>query len=118
LRRGRRRLEAREPLRLAIAAFEGLGLEAWSQRAQSELRASGGEAATPDRVDLDVLTAQELEIARMVSRGGSNREVAASLTLSPRTIEYHLSKIYVKLGISSRGELANVLPVETDRPLR
>jgi len=117
LRRGRRRLEAREPLRLAIAAFEGLGLEAWSQRAQSELRASG-EAATPDRVDLDALTAQELEIARMVSRGGSNREVAASLTLSPRTIEYHLSKIYVKLGISSRGELANVLPVETDRPLR
>jgi DNA-binding CsgD family transcriptional regulator len=110
LRRLRRRLESREHLRTAASAFGSLGLTAWAERARSELRASGetiSPLTTSDRADL---TVQEEQVARLVAVGASNREVAQRLHLSPRTVEYHLAKVYVKLGISSRSQLAGVLP--------
>ncbi|MFC8520767.1 LuxR C-terminal-related transcriptional regulator [Streptomyces sp. NPDC057257] len=106
LRRQRRRLEAREHLRSALAGFESLGTGAWAARAREELRASGEAVQDPGRRELPVLTAQEAQVAHMVGAGASNREVARILQLSPRTVEYHLSKVYVKLGISTRAQLA------------
>ena len=105
LRRGRRRTEAREQLRAALAAFERLGAVFWADRARSELRATGETARKRDPSTLSDLTPQELQIARLVSDGGSNKEVAAQLFLSPRTVEYHLRKVFMKLGIASRADL-------------
>jgi DNA-binding CsgD family transcriptional regulator len=106
LRRGRRPAQAREPLRSAIDRFDRLGAAAWADRARTELRASGQTVrARSDPAAVATLTAQELQIARMVASGASNQAVAAALFLSPRTVEYHLYKAYPKLGISSRAEL-------------
>jgi DNA-binding CsgD family transcriptional regulator len=112
LRGERRRAEAREQLHLALGLFESLQLPAWAGRTRSALRASG-ESSAVSAVVPDALTGQELDIARMVSEGLSNREVAAQLHLSPRTVEYHLSKVYVKLGLSSRDQLAERLSAPT-----
>jgi len=109
LRRDRRPVLAREPLRSAVARFEAFSAPAWAERARTELRASGESVARSDRPSaVAALTSQELQIARMVAAGASNRAVAAALFLSPRTVEYHLYKIFPKLGIASRGELASV----------
>ncbi|GGG28814.1 transcriptional regulator [Rhodococcoides trifolii] len=108
LRGKRRRVEAREHLHAALAVFESLQLPAWIDRTRSVLRASG-EGRTHDIAVADVLTPQELDIARMVSAGRSNRDVAGTLHLSSRTVEYHLSKVYVKLGLDSRDQLAGAL---------
>lgn len=108
LRGERRRAEARQQLHPALALFESLQLPAWIDRTRSALRASG-EGRTHDIVVADVLTDQELAIARMVSIGRSNRDVAGTMHLSSRTVEYHLSKVYVKLGLDSREQLAGVL---------
>jgi DNA-binding CsgD family transcriptional regulator len=108
LRRNRKRREAREYLRAAIAAFEQLGATPWEERARNELRASGETARKRDASTLGDLTPQELQIARLVASGARNREVAAQLFLSPRTIDYHLRKVFMKLGISSRAELAQL----------
>ncbi|MBY6683098.1 AAA family ATPase [Rhodococcus sp. BP-316] len=108
LRGKRRRVEAREHLHTALGVFESLELPAWIDRTRSVLRASG-EGRTHDIPVVDVLTPQELDIARMVSRGRSNRDVAGALHLSSRTVEYHLSKVYVKLGLDSRDQLAGAL---------
>ncbi|MGK5731979.1 AAA family ATPase [Streptomyces sp. URMC 124] len=109
LRRDRRAGEARPHLRHAAEAFHRMGALPWEQRARGELRAAG-EAAAPDGpAALGELTAQELRIARLVAEGVSNRDVAARLFLSPRTVEYHLYKVYPKLGVSSRTELARLL---------
>jgi DNA-binding CsgD family transcriptional regulator len=105
LRRTRRRREAREHLREALAGFEAVGAEAWAERARVELRASGQTARRRESSTRDDLTAQELQIARLVAEGLSNREVAAHLFLSPRTIDFHLRNIFRKLGISSRMQL-------------
>jgi DNA-binding CsgD family transcriptional regulator len=105
LRRTRRRREAREHLREALAGFEAVGAEAWAERARVELRASGQTARRREPRTRDDLTAQELQIARLVAEGLSNREVAAHLFLSPRTIDFHLRNIFRKLGISSRMQL-------------
>jgi ATP/maltotriose-dependent transcriptional regulator MalT len=112
LRRERRRVKAREHLRAALAAFDRLGAVVWADRASAELRATGETARTRDPSTVDQLTPQELQIARLVSEGGSNKEIAGQLFLSPRTVEYHLRKVYVKLGITSRNELMRqgVLP--------
>jgi len=110
LRRARRRGEAREHLRAAAAAFDHLGLAGWSARATAELRASGEATAPGEAPELSALTAQELEIALLVGDGMTNRAAAERLHLSPRTIEYHLSKIYVKLGVSQRAQLSALLP--------
>ena len=110
LRRGRRRTEARTHLRAALAAFQRLGATPWAERASGELRATGETARRREPSTIDQLTPQEMQIARFVSEGASNREVASKLFLSPRTVEYHLHKVFTKLGIASRGELAGILP--------
>lgn len=106
LRRGRRRLEAREHLRTALESFEALGAALWAERARAELRASGETARKRDPSTRDQLTAQERQIARFVAEGLTNREVAAQLFLSPRTIDFHLRNVFKKLGVSSRTALA------------
>lgn len=108
LRRTRRRVEAREHLRAALDGFEALGATLWAERARVELRASGQTARKRDPSTRAQLTEQELQIARFVSEGRTNREVAAQLFLSPRTIDFHLRNVYKKLGISSRTALARL----------
>lgn len=110
LRRARRRSEARPLLASAEAAFRAQGAERWADRAAAELAASGGRAqaakgqAAPPHTE--ELTAREREVCALVSRGSTNAEVAATLFLSPRTVEHHLRHIYRKLGVRSRSELA------------
>jgi DNA-binding CsgD family transcriptional regulator len=109
LRRNRRPTKARDLLRAAAERFDVLGAAAWAERARAELRAAGETVGSKTRSDaVATLTAQELQIARMVAGGASNQKVAAALFLSPRTVEYHLYKVYPKLGISSRGELTAI----------
>ena len=88
-----------------------LGGDPWADRAEAELRASGDTARKRDPSTIDRLTAQELQIARFVADGLSNKEVAAQLFLSPPTIDYHLRNVYGKLGITSRTQLAPLLLV-------
>jgi DNA-binding CsgD family transcriptional regulator len=108
LRRERRRIDARAHLREALEVFEQLGAAAWAHRARRELRASGQTARKRDVSTIDELTPQELQIARFVAEGLSNKEVAAQLFLSPRTIDHHLRRVFAKLGITSRGQLARL----------
>ena len=105
LRRERRRSDARDQLRSALATFERLRAEPWAERTRTELRATGETARKRDPSTLHDLTPQELQIARLVAEGLSNKEAAAQLFLSPRTVEYHLRKVFTKLGIGSRAEL-------------
>ena len=108
LRRMRRRVDARGPLRAASREFDRLGARPWSTRAQGELRATGENVGPRDVGSSRQLTSQEFQIVGLVRDGSSNRSVAEQLFLSPRTVEYHLSKVYAKLGISSRSALAAV----------
>ncbi|HXV35241.1 MAG TPA: AAA family ATPase [Gaiellaceae bacterium] len=108
LRRVRRRVEARDHLRAALDGFETLGATLWAERARVELRASGQTARKRDPSTRNTLTEQELQIARFVAEGRTNREVAAQLFLSPRTIDFHLRNVYRKLGITSRTALARL----------
>jgi DNA-binding CsgD family transcriptional regulator len=108
LRRDRRRKESREHLRLALATFDELGARPWSDRAGNELRASG-ETLRRDIVDREELSARELQVALQAAEGKTNREVGAALFLSPKTVDIHLSRVYRKLGIHSRGELEGAL---------
>ncbi len=107
LRRHRRRADARGYLHLAADAFERLGAARWAQRARDELRATGETVRKRGQGQaIDRLTSQELQVARAVSQGLTNREAAAQLFLSPRTVDHHLRGVYRKFGISSRAELA------------
>lgn len=108
LRRARRRAAARAQLRAALETFDRLGMALWAERARAELRATGDVPAAPRRADdpLSVLTTQERQVVRLAATGASNRDIAAQLYLSPRTVGYHLYKAFPKLGISSRAELA------------
>ncbi|HSL64858.1 MAG TPA: AAA family ATPase [Gaiellaceae bacterium] len=108
LRRSRHRVDAREHLRTALDGFEALGAALWAERARVELRASGETARKRDPSTRADLTPQELQIARFVAEGLTNRDVAAQLFLSPRTIDFHLRNVYRKLGISSRTALARL----------
>jgi DNA-binding CsgD family transcriptional regulator len=104
LRRARKRAEARARLHDALEVFDGLGAKPWAERARAELRASGQVArrrATP----VDALTQQELAVAKLVVMGATNRDAAAALFVSPKTIEFHLGNVYRKLGVRSRTEL-------------
>ena len=105
LRRERRRIDAREQLRSALAGFEEIRAEPWAERARTELRATGEKVRNRDPGTRRELTPQELQIATLVGEGHSNKDVASQLFLSPRTVEYHLRKVFAKLGISSRAEL-------------
>jgi len=117
LRRERRRGEAREQLRAAHQMLDAIGMEGFAERARRELVATGETVATratqaartPGRAS-EPLTAQEAQVARLARDGLSNPEIAARLFISVRTVQYHLSKVFAKLGISSRGQLHRVLP--------
>ena len=109
LRRERRRVDAREHLRTALEAFTDMGVEAFAHRAERELRATGERARARTIETRDQLTPQESQIARLVAEGNTNREIAAQLFISPSTVEYHLRKVFRKLGVSSRTQLANRL---------
>lgn len=108
LRRRRRRAESRRHLRAAREIFERLDAAPWAALARVELQATGETARKRDPSTSADLTPQESQIARMVSEGGTNREIAAYLFLSPRTVDYHLHKVFVKLGLSSRAELVRL----------
>jgi DNA-binding CsgD family transcriptional regulator len=109
LRRQGRRVDAREQLKAALGAFETMGAEAFADRTRRELLATG-ETVRKRRDDTrGDLTPQEAQIARLASARLTNPEIGAQLYLSPRTVEYHLRKVFQKLGISSRRELANAL---------
>jgi len=106
LRRERRRLDAREQLRAAHDLFSGFGMDAFAERARVELQATG-ERARKRAVDtIDQLTPQEAQIARLAASGNTNREIAAQLFISPSTVEYHLRKVFRKLDLKSRTQLA------------
>jgi DNA-binding CsgD family transcriptional regulator len=109
LRRQRRRGDARDQLSTAFEMFDVMGMEAFAGRARAELRATGEQARPRSPGAPEVLTAQEAQIARMVAEHLSNREIAARLFISASTVEYHLRKIFRKLGVTSRGELARTL---------
>jgi DNA-binding CsgD family transcriptional regulator len=108
LRRSRRRIDARTPLRAALDVFTEVGAQPWADRARQELRASGETARKRDPSTSLQLTSQEQQVASLVSRGHSNADVAAQLFLSRRTVEFHLSNAYQKLGIRSRGDLVRL----------
>jgi DNA-binding CsgD family transcriptional regulator len=109
LRRQRRRLDARTQLRAAHHLFSDFGMEAFAERARVELEATGEHARTRTVETLGQLTPQEVQISRLVSQGNTNREIAAQLFISPSTVEYHLRKVFRKLGVKSRTQLANRL---------
>jgi DNA-binding CsgD family transcriptional regulator len=106
LHRARRRAEARDRLREALAGFERVGAAAWAAQAQAELRAAG---ARRRQARDDSLTEQELRVCAAVARGASNREIAAELFVTNKTVEFHLRQIYRKLGVSSRAQLVATL---------
>jgi DNA-binding CsgD family transcriptional regulator len=109
LRRENRRVDAREQLRAAYDQFTSIGMEAFAERAQRELLATGENVRKRTVETRDDLTAQERQIAELARDGLSNPEIGARLFLSPRTIEWHLRKVFGKLGIHSRYELAGAL---------
>ncbi|RKE18585.1 AAA family ATPase [Streptomyces sp. TLI_171] len=110
LRRGRRKAEARAPLRSAEQTFRRLGALPWAERARLELDATGAAPAGGPAGVVAGLTPQESQIVRLAAQGLSNRDIAAQLFLSARTVGHHLYKAYPKLGVVSRTELAGVLP--------
>jgi DNA-binding CsgD family transcriptional regulator len=110
LRRHGRRVDAREQLRTAHESFAEMGAEAFAQRAQRELLATGETARKRTIETSDDLTPHEARIARMARDGASNQDIATELFVSRKTVEYHLHKVFSKLGISTRQQLAYVLP--------
>jgi DNA-binding CsgD family transcriptional regulator len=110
LRRERRRVDAREQLRTAYDMLTRMGVEAFAERARRELLATGETARKRTVETRDELTAQEAQIAQLARDGLSNPEIGTRLFISPRTVKYHLRKVFIKLDISSRNELDRVLP--------
>jgi DNA-binding CsgD family transcriptional regulator len=110
LRRENRRVDAREQLRTAYDMLVGIGMEAFAKRTRIELLATGGKVRKRTVDTRDDLTHQERQIARLARDGLSNPEIGSRLFLSPRTVEWHLRKVFAKLGVHSRRELANALP--------
>jgi DNA-binding CsgD family transcriptional regulator len=116
LRRENRRTDAREQLRTAHDMLAAMGAEAFAERARNELLAAGENVRQPTAEPASALSAQEAHIARLAADGHTNPEIAAQLFLSARTVEWHLRKIFTKLGITSRRELREVLPAGSDSP--
>jgi DNA-binding CsgD family transcriptional regulator len=114
LRRENRRVDAREQLRAAHDTFSRIGAEAFAERARRELSATGETAPRRIEETRDVLTPQEAQIARMARDRQTNPEIGAQLFISPRTVEYHLRKVFTKLDISSRKELRSALAAVPD----
>ncbi|HEY3713471.1 MAG TPA: AAA family ATPase [Jatrophihabitantaceae bacterium] len=113
LRRERRRVDAREQLRTAHDLFTSMGVEAFAERARRELLATGETVRKRTVETRDELTAQETQIAWLARDGLSNPEIGVRLFISPRTVKYHLRKVFAKLDITSRNELERVLPRES-----
>jgi DNA-binding CsgD family transcriptional regulator len=109
LRREGRRVDAREQLRVAHDLLTDMGLDAFAERARRELTATGETVRKRTVETLDELTPQELQIAQRAGGGQTNAEIGAQLFLSPRTVEWHLRKVFGKLGIGSRKELGSAL---------
>jgi DNA-binding CsgD family transcriptional regulator len=114
LRRERRRADAREQLRTAYGMLEAMGIGAFAERARRELAATGETARKRTVETSGQLTAQETQIARLARDGLSNPEIGARLFISARTVQYHLGKVFTKLGISSRSQLDRALPGDPD----
>jgi DNA-binding CsgD family transcriptional regulator len=112
LRRERRPLEAREHLRIAHESFKSMGAEAFAARAATGPAASSERVKSQSPGTLDSLTAREAEIAGLARAGNSNQQIGAQLFLSPRTVEYHLHKVFRKVNITSRSQLARALPAD------
>ena len=110
LRREGRRADAREQLRAAHDLFTAIGMEAFAERAGRELAATGEKVRKRSPDTRDELTPQEEQIARLARDGLSNPEIAAQLFVSARTVEWHLSNVFFKLGIASRRQLRTALP--------
>ena len=102
-------------LRAALEAFSELGAAVWRDQAAAELAATGEHVRTTSVNAMAELTPQELQVSLMLAEGRTTREAAAALFLSPKTVEYHLRKVYIKLGISSRAELFDLLSSEGAR---
>ena len=116
LRRESRRVDARAQLRAALDQFTSFGMEAFAERARKELLATGEKARKRTVETRDDLTPQERQIAQLACDGLSNPEIGARLFLSPRTVEWHLRKVFGKLGIRSRHQLASALAVADPEP--
>ena len=117
LRRERRRTEARDQLRTAYEMLDAMGIGAFAERARRELQATG-ETARKRTVETTVeLTAQEAQVARLARDGLSNPQIGARLFISTRTVQYHLGKVFAKLGITSRAQLWQALPSDPGRVL-
>jgi DNA-binding CsgD family transcriptional regulator len=111
LRRERRRVDARAQLRIAHEMLDAMGMDAFAERARRELQATGATARKRTGASIDQeLTAQEAQIARMARDGLSNPEIGVRMFISSRTVQYHLRKVFTKLGIESRSQLDRVLP--------
>jgi ATP/maltotriose-dependent transcriptional regulator MalT len=117
LRRENRRVDARAQLRLAHDHFMSIGMEAFDERARRELAATGETVRKRTVETRDELTAQERQVAQFAREGMSNSEIGARLFLSQHTVAYHLRKVFSKLGISSRRELAAALPGSESEPV-
>jgi DNA-binding CsgD family transcriptional regulator len=115
LRRERRRAEARAELRVAHEMFAAMGAEAFARRARRELRAAGERARSLTVQTDGQLTVRESQIARLAARGHTNPEIGAQLFISPRTVEYHLHKVFRKLSVTGRSELIHALPADAER---
>jgi DNA-binding CsgD family transcriptional regulator len=111
-RRARRRGDARAPLRAALEIFERLGARPWADTARAEIRATGETVERREGTGIEELSPHELQVARLVAEGRTNRECAAALFLSPKTIEYHLGQIYRKLDVRGRAQLARLMAME------
>jgi DNA-binding CsgD family transcriptional regulator len=110
LREVGRRDEARAQLRAAYDTLAGIGADAFAERARAELQATGESVPRRPSGTRDALTPQEAQIARLAADGHTNPEIGAQLFISPRTVEYHLRKVYDKLDVGSRRDLAGALP--------
>jgi DNA-binding NarL/FixJ family response regulator len=109
-------VDAREPLRAAHDTFSSVGAVGFAERARRELTATGETVRRLTVETRDVLTPQEAQVARLAQEGHTNPEIGAELFISPRTVEYHLHKVFTKLGISSRKELRGALAAGAPTP--
>ena len=116
-RRARRVRDARAPLAASLETFEALGADPWAESARRELRAAGARPRRAPAAESDDLTPQELQVALIVAEGATNKEAASALLLSPKTVEYHLAKVYAKLGVRSRAQLARRMTSGAVSPL-
>ncbi|WP_432828434.1 ATP-binding protein [Dactylosporangium sp. CA-092794] len=116
LRRQRRVVESREPLRAARSTFDAVGARTWAQRADQELRATGERGWQPSPNPRERLSPQEAQIAKLAAQGLSNREIGQRLFLSHRTVGSHLYRIFPKLGVASRNQLAEALTDHAEQP--